>query len=217
MESSGMSEKTALVWGATGGIGRAITQRLTADGWQVVAFSRHPDELDGIAAYALEADVADPFSVQRAVTAASQEAGEASLFVYAAGDIISEPAGNMTPAMWRRILDANLSGAFLAVHHSLPLLTADAPLVFLGAVSERLRLPGLSAYVAAKAGLEAFAEVLRKEERKRRVILVRPGAVNTAFWQKVPFRMPANALSPEGVAQKVVAAVESGREGTLDL
>ena len=123
----------------------------------------------------------------------------------------------MTPATWRRILDANLSGAFLAVHDSLPLLTADAPLVFLGAVSERLRLPGLSAYVAAKAGLEAFAEVLRKEERKRRVILVRPGAVNTAFWQKVPFRMPANALSPEEVAERVVAAVESGREGTLDL
>jgi short-subunit dehydrogenase len=49
------------------------------------------------------------------------------------------------------------------------------------------------------------------------VILVRPGAVNTAFWQKVPFRMPANALSPEAVAEKVVAAVESGREGMLDL
>ena len=212
-----MSAKTALVWGATGGIGRAITQRLTADGWQVVAFSHHPDELDGIAAHPLEADAADPFSVQRAVTAASQEAGEASLFVYAAGDITSQPAGKMTPEAWRRILDANLSGAFLAVHYSLPLLTADAPLVFLGAISERLRLPGLSAYVAAKAGLEAFAEVLRKEERKHRVILVRPGAVNTAFWQKVPFRMPANALSPEEVAEKVVTAVENGREGTLDL
>jgi NAD(P)-dependent dehydrogenase (short-subunit alcohol dehydrogenase family) len=217
MEKSSMSEKTALVWGAAGGIGQAITQRLTADGWQVVAFSRHPDELDGIAAHPLEADVADPFSVQRAVTAASQEAGEASLFVYAAGDITSEPAGKMTPEAWRRILDANLSGAFLAVHYGLPLLTADAPLVFLGAVSERLRLPGLSAYVAAKAGLEAFAETLRKEERRRRVILVRPGAVNTRFWQKVPFRMPANALSPQQVAEKVVAAIETGREGTLDL
>ena len=212
-----MSEKTALVWGATGGIGRAITQRLTAEGRRVVAFSRHPDELDGIAAHALEADVADPFSVQRAVTAASQEAGEASLFVYAAGDITSEPAGKMTPATWRRILDANLSGAFLAVHDSLPLLTADAPLVFLGAVSERLRLPGLSAYVAAKAGLEALAEVLRKEERKRRVILVRPGAVNTRFWQKVPFRMPANALSPEQVAERIVSAIDNGHNGTLDL
>ncbi len=212
-----MSEKTALVWGAAGGIGRAVTQRLTADGWQVVAFSHHPDELDGISAHTLEVNVADPFSVQRAVTAASQEAGEASLFVYTAGDIVSEPVGKTTPDVWLRILDANLTGAFLTVHYSLPLLTADAPLVFLGAVSERLRLPGLSAYVAAKAGLEAFTEALRKEERKRRVILVRPGAVDTAFWQKVPFRMPASALSAEQTAQQIVSAVHGGHNGVLDL
>jgi short-subunit dehydrogenase len=88
--------------------------------------------------------------------------------------------------------------------------------VLLGAVSERLRLPGLSAYVAAKAGLEAFAETLCKEVRKRRVILVRPGAVDTAFWQKVPFRMPANALSAEQVAQHIVSAINSGHSGPLD-
>ena len=60
-------------------------------------------------------------------------------------------------------MTANLSGAYLATHHSLPLLAEDAHLVFLGAVSERLRLPGLSAYAAAKAGLEAFGEALGKE------------------------------------------------------
>lgn len=73
-------------------------------------------------------------------------------------------------AGWRedyRILDANLTGGYNTVHYSLPLLTPDAPLVFLGAVSGRMRLPGLSAYAAAKAGLEAFAEAQRKEERKR--------------------------------------------------
>ena len=89
--------------------------------------------------------------------------------------------------------------------------------MFLGAVSERMRLPGLSAYAAAKAGLEAFAEALRKEERKRRVIVVRPGAVNTEFWQKVPFKMPGSALSPEAVAEKVVEAVNAGHQGVLDL
>jgi short-subunit dehydrogenase len=90
-------------------------------------------------------------------------------------------------------------------------------LVFLSAVSERIRLPGLSAYAAAKAGLEAFAEALRKEKRERRVIVVRPGAVNTRFWQKVPFKMPGRALSPEAVAAKVVEAVNTGHQGVLDL
>jgi NAD(P)-dependent dehydrogenase (short-subunit alcohol dehydrogenase family) len=209
--------KVALLWGAAGGIGRAIAGRLTADGWQVVAFSRHPDELGEVAARSFAADVADPFAVRRAVLAASQEAGEAGLFVYAAGDITAEPMSKMEPAAFRRIIDANLTGAYNAAHHSLPLLASDAPLVFIGAVSERMRLPGLSAYAAAKAGLEAFAEALRKEERKRRVIVVRPGAVNTGFWKKVPFKMPGNALSPEEVAEKVVEAINTGHQGALDI
>jgi NAD(P)-dependent dehydrogenase (short-subunit alcohol dehydrogenase family) len=209
--------QVALVWGAAGGMGRAIARRLTAGGWQVVAFSRHPDESGEAAEYSFTADVADPFAVQSAVLAASQEVSEAELFVYAAGDIAAEPVSKMAPGAFRRILDANLTGAYHAAHHSLPLLAADAPMVFIGAVSERMRLPGLSAYAAAKAGLEAFAEVLRKEERKRRVIVVRPAAVNTAFWGKVPFKIPGSALSPEAVAEKVVEAVGAGHQGALDI
>lgn len=209
--------KAALIWGAAGGIGRALARRLKADGWQVIAVSRHADDLAGVADFAYEADVADPFAVQRAVFAAGQEAGEAGLFVYAAGDIAAEPAAKMTPETFRRILDANLTGAYTAFHHSLPLLTPDAALVFIGAVSERMRLPGLTAYAAAKAGLEAFADALRKEERKRRVIVVRPGAVNTKFWQKVPFKMPGNALAPEAVADKIVEALAANQQGFLDL
>jgi NAD(P)-dependent dehydrogenase (short-subunit alcohol dehydrogenase family) len=123
----------------------------------------------------------------------------------------------MSPEAWRRILDANLSGAFLAAHYSLPLLAGDAHLVFLGAVSERMRLPGLAAYAAAKAGLEALAETLRKEERRRRVTVVRPGAVETAIWEKVPFKMPHRALKPEDVAGRIVAAYDEGHSGVLDL
>ncbi|MFO7633452.1 MAG: SDR family NAD(P)-dependent oxidoreductase [Caldilinea sp.] len=209
--------KTALIWGAAGGIGRAIAAKLKADGWQIIAVSRQEDDLGGIANYTFAADVSDPFGVQRAVLAAGQEAGEVSLFIYAVGDIIAQLAVKMSPETFRRILDANLIGAYNTYHHSQPLLTPDAPLVFIGAVSERMRLPGLSAYAAAKAGLEAFAEALRKEERKRRIIVVRPGAVNTKFWEKVPFKMPGNALAPEAAAEKVVEAISAGQQGTLDL
>lgn len=208
--------KVALIWGAAGGIGRALARKLRDDGWQVIGVSRQGDDLAGVADVAFAADVADPFAVQRVALAAVQEAGEAQLFIYAAGDIAAEPAARMTPAAFRRIIDANLLGAYNAVHHSLPLLAADAPLVFLGAVSERMRLPGLSAYAAAKAGLEAFAEALRKEERKRQVIVVRPGAVNTGFWRKVPFKMPGSALSPDALADKVLAAINAGQQGVLD-
>ncbi len=89
--------------------------------------------------------------------------------------------------------------------------------MYVGAVSERLRLPGLSAYAAAKAGLEAFAEALGKEERKRRVTVVRPSAVDTRLWDNVPMRLPAHAASPEKVAGRILEAHESGFKGVLNL
>lgn len=211
-----MSDRVAIVWGAAGGIGRALVDQLSAEGWRVIAVTHQEADID-TAAVSLEANVGDEFAVQRAVMAAGHEAPEIDLFIYAVGDIISELADRMTPRTWRRIIEANLDGAYYATHHSLPLLSAAAPLVYIGAVSERMRLPGLSAYAAAKAGLEAFAEALRKEERKRKVIVVRPGAVQTDFWDKVPFKMPASALAPQAVAEKVLAAVRDGHQGNLDL
>jgi len=151
------------------------------------------------------------------VQLAGYEAEQIDLWIYTAGDIISSKVEEMTPAVWQRILDANLTGAFLAAHYSLPLLAPEAHLFFLGAVSERMQMPGLAAYAAAKAGLEAFGEAFRKEARKRKVTVVRPGAVNTALWQKVPFKMPGNAMSPQAVAQAILAAYADGHKGTLEL
>ena len=89
--------KVALIWGAAGGIGRALARKLKDEGWQVIGVSRQGDDLAGVAEYAFAADVADPFAVQRAVLAAGQEAGEAHLFVYAAGDIVGGAGGQDDP------------------------------------------------------------------------------------------------------------------------
>jgi NAD(P)-dependent dehydrogenase (short-subunit alcohol dehydrogenase family) len=165
----------------------------------------------------VEADVADATSVQRAVEQIAEAAQGVALWIYAVGDIVSARVEEMSWDDWRRILDANLTGAYLAAHYSLPLLAQDAHLVFVGAVSERLRLPGLAAYAVAKAGIEAFADVLRKEQRGRRVSIVRPKAVETSIWDKVPFGMPKGASRPEDVAEGIVAAFREGHRGTLNL
>ena len=209
--------KNAMIWGATGGIGRALTDALLAQGWQVLAIARDASLLDLAPEHRCEADLSDSFSVQNAVRSASFEIDQVDLWVYAAGDIISAQVGDMAPDTWQRILDANLNGAHMATHYSLPLLATDAHLFYLGAVSERLRLPGLAAYAAAKAGLEAYAEALRKEQRGRRVTVVRPGAVATPFWDKVPMRLPKDAASPEKVAKRILEAYDEGHHGLLDL
>jgi NADP-dependent 3-hydroxy acid dehydrogenase YdfG len=209
--------KRAMIWGAAGGIGRALTEMLRDAGWQVIAVARDASELDAAVDVPIEADISDAFAVQSAVQAASFEVDEVDLWLYAAGDIVSAKVSEIGPGDWRRILDANLSGAYLATHFSLPLLAADAHVFYLGAISERLRLPGLSAYAAAKAGLEAFADALRKEQRGRRVTVVRPGAVATSFWDKVPMRLPKDAATPEKVAGRILQAYVDGQSGTLDL
>lgn len=209
--------KTAMVWGSAGGIGRAVTEELITNGWQVVAVSRHDGHVGGLNAHSLNADFGSAFSIQQAIQAAAFEIDSVDLMVYAAGDITSSPVEEMEPDAWNRILNANLTGAYLATHYSLPLLAPDAHIVLIGAISERLHLPGLAAYAAAKAGLEAFADTLRKEQRKRRVTIVRPSAVDTPLWDKVPLRVPKDAPPPSKVAKRILEAYTQAHMGVLDL
>lgn len=208
--------KTAIIWGAAGGIGKALTQKLVDEGLAVVAISRRPSEMKTLTPHVIAADVTQPSKVSAAARMAGEMFPAFDLFLYTAGDIASMKVAEMTPGDWNRLLAANLTGAFLTAQASLPFLAPEARLVFLGAVHERLRLPGLSAYAAAKAGLEAFAEALRKETR-RPVLVVRPGAVDTPFWRKVPFSMPKNALAPQALAEAIFSALTEGKTGLLDL
>lgn len=207
---------TCIIWGASGGIGLALAQLLVEKGWDVAGVGRRVEPIEALTRLAFSADVASPSSVQAAVSAMSMDIGEADWWVYAAGDILSSPVKEQSPETWKRILDANLNGAFHALHYSLPLLAPAAPLAFIGANHERMRLPGLSAYSASKAGLEALAETARKELR-REVLVARPGAVDTPLWTKVPFRLPANALKPADLAEKLLAAYHGSQTGLMDL
>lgn len=212
----------SLIWGAEGGIGRALCARLTAEGWEVygIARQRSGEAGDGpgsqrhiIAA----ADVTDPSAVRRALSVVGESTEDIDLWIYAVGDITSVKTSEMTHQDWERIVGSNLTGAFITTGLSLPLLKDDAHLIFLGAISERLQLPGLSAYAAAKSGLEAYAAALAKEERRRKITVVRPTAVATRLWDKVPFNLPRGALSPDEAAERILAAYRDESTGTVDI
>lgn len=209
---------TAIIWGAGGGIGRALTQQLIDAAWDVVAFTRYADRVDDVATTTIEVEnVANPAALEEAVYKAQFEIDSAELFVYTVGDIVQISAEEMGADDFKRIIDANLTGAFLAYKASLPLLTDSSHLMFIGAVSERLQLPKLSAYVAAKAGLEAFIASLRKERRKQPITLIRPGAVDTDFWDKVALRKPKDAATPEQIAGRIISAYNEKTVGVLDI
>ncbi len=209
-----MSKSKAIIWGAGGAIGGALKKKLEEEGWEVTPVVHGlSDDLES----AVEANAGDPASVQTAVVEISQRVDEVDLWIYAAGDIMHAELAKMEPSDWQRILNANLTGPFLALNSSMPLLRDDAAILIVGVQQERLRLPGLSAYAAAKAGLEALSDTLRKEQRGHQVLLIRPAAVRTSFWEKVPFSMPKGALEPEALSDSIYNAYQDGKQGTLDL
>jgi NAD(P)-dependent dehydrogenase (short-subunit alcohol dehydrogenase family) len=209
--------KNAMVWGANGTIGSALVDKLRDEGWNTIGVVREISELSIEADSIFETSFDNPVQIEQAIYLASQEINNIEIWIYAAGDILSAKVEDMKPNDWDRIMTANLASPFYALHYSLPLLSENAHIFFIGAVSERLRLPGLSAYAASKSGLEAFAEALRKEQRKKRISVVRPGAVKSNFWDKVPMRLPADAAAPEKIAEKIYGAYTTGHKGLLDL
>lgn len=205
------------MWGAGGGIGRALVERLAQEGHPVLAVARDASALAGLPAEVAGADLARESEVAACALWAAQLAPSVSLWAWAAGDILAQPLLDTPVDALRRLLDNNLLGLHAALRHTAPLLAPDAHVVVAGVYPERLRAPRLGAYAAAKAAVEAYVEVLGKELRGRRVTYLRLPAVDTGLWRKTPFPVPKGALAPAAVADAVLRAHREGHQGVLAL
>lgn len=208
----------ALIWGASGGIGGALVTALKSANWRVFAAARDQARIPAGADVRLPFDAAAESSIAEAALVIAHETSGLDLMVYAAGELEAEKLLDLSTAGWQSTLDANLTGAYLAARSSLNLMREGGHMVFIGAYVEQILLPKLGAYAAAKAALVPFVTILAKENRKRKFTLVRPPAVNTPFWQHLPFSLPDDKkLSPEQVAAAILAHVQSGASGELNL
>jgi 3-oxoacyl-[acyl-carrier protein] reductase len=207
----------ALIWGAAGGMGQALVNQLISAGWRVFAASRNTEAIPDGVQERYNFDAANPDDIKEIAINLAYETNGLDLWVYAAGELQADLLGKMTPQAWSTVLDSNLNGAFLAISHTVHLLNEGAQAAFIGAYVDHLILPKMGAYAVAKAGLEPLISVLQKENRKLNFTLVKPGAVDTAFWQNAPFKMPADAKSPDIVAQAIIDQYQQGARGVLAL
>ena len=207
----------ALIWGASGGIGQSLVQHLKQSGWQVFAAARQTENIPQNADFTYEFDANSEHSIQQTAYLIAQEVQEIDLLVYTAGSVAYEKLDRMDYAMWTETLNTNLNGAFLTAQHMLPLMPKGSHMVFIGVYTDHIRLPKMGAYAVAKAGLEELVVLLAKENRRHQFTLVRPGAVNTAFWDQVAFRKPDDIKSPDTVATAILEFVEDGKSGVLEL
>lgn len=180
---------TAVVTGASSGIGRATAARLVADGWRVLAVARREERLAELAAETgceiLPVDVTDDASVATLV-ARVEELFDGSLnaVAHVAGGALGvETAAEADLEKWQRMYDINVLGAVRVTRALLPAVRASGrgDLLFVTSVAGHEAYPGGSGYNAAKAGEHMLAAALRLELNGEpiRVIEIAPGMVRT--------------------------------------
>ena len=207
----------ALIWGTTGGMGQALTNHLNNAGWRVFAASRDKEAIPDSVFGRYRFDATDNSAIRDIAIDLAHQTSGLDLWVYAAGGLQADLLSKMSPNAWSAVLDSNLNGAFLTISQTVHLIREGGQAAFIGAYVDHLILPKMGAYAVAKAGLEPMVSVLQKENRKINFTLVKPGAVATDFWNNVPFRMPADAKSPDIVAQAIITQFEKGQRGILAL
>jgi NAD(P)-dependent dehydrogenase (short-subunit alcohol dehydrogenase family) len=174
--------RTALVTGASSGIGAACAARLAEAGWHVFAgVRRQGDAPDGTEEVLL--DVTDDEQIR----AASERIDELHALVNNAGIAIAIPLEFIPLAELRRQLEVNVVGQVAVTQAVLPQLRRSrGRIVFVGSIAGRSALPFLGAYAASKHALEAIADSLRLELRPFgiEVSIVQPGSIKTPIWAR---------------------------------
>jgi NADP-dependent 3-hydroxy acid dehydrogenase YdfG len=223
---------TALVTGASRGIGACVAERLAEEGARVWLMARSEGDLTALAARvggtALPADLADEASVWDALDRLQDELGGApALVVNAAGVFGLAPVAAETVADFDRHIQVNLRGAFLVVRALLPamLQRGDGLIVNVGSVAGRRAFPGNGAYSASKFGLRGLHEVLLEEVRGTgvRATLLEPAATDTSLWDShdpdadpdLPSRV--DMLDPGDVADAIVFIASRSRSVSIPL
>lgn len=184
--SDELAGAVAIVTGASGGVGRATVELLTARGARVVAEDLSPTvaELEGEQVAALRGDVAEPDTARRAVALAHERFGTLNVVVNNAGRFLLKPTVDTTDAEWDELLRVNVRGAFLHCREALPALSdhGDGRIVNVASISGTVGLPGQTAYCSTKGALVQLTRQLAIEHAPRvRVNAVAPGAIDTGF------------------------------------
>jgi NADP-dependent 3-hydroxy acid dehydrogenase YdfG len=223
---TGLAGRTAVVTGASRGIGLAVADALEAEGARVVRVSRSAGSPERTGSrIEIRCDVTREQDVGRLARQVEQAIGAPDILVSNAGAFVLKPVVEMTADEFRRQVDTNLTGTFLVARALIPLMTRrGGHVVIMGSVADRQAFAGNAGYVASKFGLRGLHLTLKAEFAGSpiRFTLVSPGPTDTALWDPVdPDRrddLPKRAamLRPGDVADAVRFAVTRPARVSVD-
>lgn len=229
----GLDGRTAVVTGASRGIGLEIARALIGDGLSVAMLARSQDDLRthaaelGARALITPCDISDSAAVQRvAEDIIAQFGGAPDVIVNNAGAFKLAAIHETDPDDFRNTLDVNLVAPFLLVRAFLSAMRTrgSGHIVTIGSIADRVAFPENGAYAASKFGLRALHEVLRAELRGTgvRATLVSPGAVDTPLWDAIDpdtragFTPRRDMLRPSAVADAVRYVIAQPADVNVD-
>ena len=191
-------KRVAIVTGASRGIGRAIAQKLAADGCHVVAVARNADKLAevvgdiesaGGTAEAMECDVADSAAIQTMIDPAADKHGRLDVLVNNAGITRDTLLLRMDDEMFDEVINVNLKSVFVATRSAARYLMRSKAgrIINIGSVSGVVGNKGQANYAASKAALGGFTKTVAKELAGKGVTanVVAPGFITTDMTDKL--------------------------------
>ena len=212
-----LENKTAIVTGATKGIGFAIAERLVKSGASVFICGRHMNEVDSAVGRLSEfgkaaggdCDVRDEIQVRTMIADCERIFGGVDVLVNNAGmGVFGKTVEELSGDEFRQTLETNLFGVFYACHYAIPLMKkrGGGYIINISSLAGQNAHPKMAAYNASKFGLNGFSEALMQEVRHDsiKVSYICPGSVNTHFGNDTPSEEKAWQIQPDDIAQTVM-------------
>ena len=172
--SGKLTGKTAVITGASRGLGKAMALALAAEGARIALVARDRERLDAVAAeiraangqaIAIRADVTSEDQVRRIEREIAAQFGKVDILINNAGVIVRKPIVEFTLEEWRRVMDTSVTGAFLMCRSFVPHMRGRGygRILNMTSTMSRVSLPGRSAYSASKAALLGMTRALALE------------------------------------------------------
>jgi NAD(P)-dependent dehydrogenase (short-subunit alcohol dehydrogenase family) len=217
-----LTNKRALVTGASKGIGLAIAQSLFSEGAHVLICARDQKKVDEAVAQiaatgsgqvcGVAADVSRFEDVQRMFQQADKQWGGLDVLINNAGFGVFHPTAEITVADWDQLIATNLSGSFYCSKEALARFKQNGggQIINLSSLAGKNPFAGGAAYNASKFGLNGFSEAMMLDHRADgvRVSYVMPGSVDTEFGGKTVKEKSSWKIAPEDIAEIVLGILK---------
>lgn len=220
MRNDFLQDKTAIVTGASSGIGKATTLALAERGARVALLARNQEALEQVAAevrklgqqaLVLPTDVTVQSQVQQAVAEVVRQWGRVDILVANAGAYYRCPVDQLSPEIIERSMAVNFYGGLYAILAVLPHMIEQQSghLVLVTSLDGRKGLPLDAPYVAAKFAMTGLGDCLRQELRDKGICTttVMPGRVDTPLIGDLQVPWISAKIRPETVARRIVRAI----------